>query len=153
MTAAERLPGDLPPTWLFGSLMVMLVLHWLLPVATWIEWPWSSLGLVLIAAATVVLFLCVWRFYRARTGIRPFTPAHELVVDGAFRFTRNPMYLGLIGVCLGVAIRLGTATPLVLVPLFFLVLDRRFVRREENFLRERFGAAFDEYCGRVRRWL
>lgn len=153
MVAAERLPGDLPPTWLLFALLAMGALHTWLPIATWIEWPCSSLGLVVIAAAMVLLFLCVWRFYRAKTGIRPFSPAHELVVDGAFRFTRNPMYLGLIGVCVGVAIRLGTATPLGVPPLFFWLLDRRFVRREEIFLRERFGTAFDEYCGRVRRWL
>ena len=47
----------------------------------------------------------------------------------------------------------AVASPLVVPPLFFWVLDRRFVRREEIFLRGRFGAAFDEYCGRVRRWL
>jgi protein-S-isoprenylcysteine O-methyltransferase Ste14 len=131
----------------------MAALHTWLPIATWIVWPWSSLGLVVVAAASVLLFLCVSRFYRAKTGIRPFSPARELVVDGAFRFTRNPMYVGLMGVCLGVAIRLGTATPLAVPPLFFWVLHRRFVRREEIFLRERFGAAFDEYCDRVRRWL
>ena len=150
---AERLPRDLPPVWLVLALSAMWALHMWLPVATWIEWPWSSLGLVVIAASAMLLTACAWRFYRVKTGIRPFTPAHQLVVVGAYRFTRNPMYVGLIGVCLGAAIRLGTASPLFVPPLFFLVLDRRFVRREENFLRQRFGAAFDEYCGRVRRWL
>lgn len=153
MTATERMPGDLPPTWLFGALLAMLALHEWLPLATLLEGPWTSLGFVLIGAASVVLFLCLSRFYRAKTGIRPFTPAHELVVDGAFRFSRNPMYVGLLGVCLGVAIRLGTVSPMAVPPLLFLLLDRRFVRREEIFLRERFGAAFDDYCGRVRRWL
>jgi protein-S-isoprenylcysteine O-methyltransferase Ste14 len=153
MTTAERLPGDLPPTWLVLALSSMAALHTWLPVATWIERPWSSLGFVVIAVAVLLLGACIWRFYRAKTGIRPFSPAHALVLDGAFRFTRNPMYVGLIGVCVGAAIRLGTVSPLGVVPLFFLVLDRHFVRREEIFLRGRFGAAFDEYCGRVRRWL
>jgi protein-S-isoprenylcysteine O-methyltransferase Ste14 len=143
----------LPPAWLLLALSLMGALHLWLPIATWIERPWSSLGFVVIAAAMVLVLVCARRFHLAKTGIRPFTPANELVVTGAFRFTRNPMYVGLIGICLGVAIVLGTATPLVVPPLFFLVLDRRFVRREEIFLRGRFGTAFDDYSRRVRRWL
>ncbi|HEX6810131.1 MAG TPA: isoprenylcysteine carboxylmethyltransferase family protein [Planctomycetota bacterium] len=153
MIAAERLPREIPPLWLAVALLVMGALHTQLPVLTLMHWPWSLLGFVVIAASTLLMLVCLWQFHRAKTGIRPFTPAHQLVVGGAYRFTRNPMYLGLIGVSLGVAIRLGTVSALCVPPLFFLVLDRRFVRREEVFLRERFGAAFEDYCRRVRRWL
>jgi protein-S-isoprenylcysteine O-methyltransferase Ste14 len=153
MTGAERPSRDIPPFWLLLALLAMGALHTLLPVSTVLPWPWSLLGLAIIAASILLMLACVFRFHRAKTGIRPFTPAEQLVVEGAYRFTRNPMYVGLVGVCLGVAIQLGTASPLFVPPLFFLVLDRRFVRREEIFLRGRFGAAFDEYCGRVRRWL
>lgn len=53
----------------------------------------------------------------------------------------------------GVVICLGSVASLLLPPLLFLVLDRRFVRREEQFLRAAFGTAYDDDCRRVRRWL
>jgi len=63
------------------------------------------------------------------------------------------MYLGMVLVTLGVAILLGSAAPIALVAILFFVLDRKFVRREEQALAETFGASWSSYCGRVRRWL
>jgi len=101
----------------------------------------------------VLVIASALRFKRVGTGVRPFSEATTVVASGAFRWTRNPMYLGMVAVTVGVAICLGSASPLLLPPILFLVLDRRFVRREEQFLREALGTAYEEYCGRVRRWL
>ena len=92
-------------------------------------------------------------FRRARTSPIPFAEPSAVVTDGPYRFTRNPMYLGLVLLLLGWAMLLGSTLPFLLVPLFLLVIDRRFVRREEPFLAERLGPAYDAYRQRVRRWL
>jgi protein-S-isoprenylcysteine O-methyltransferase Ste14 len=63
------------------------------------------------------------------------------------------MYLGMVVVTLGVAICLGSVSPFLLPGTLFLVLDRRFVRREEQFLRDSLGTAYDDYSTRVRRWI
>ncbi len=153
MDAASRHPRDTPPLWLLLALLAMGALHWWLPLATWLRRPWTLLGFVVIAMAVGLALSCWVRFRGARTGIRPFTPATTLVVRGPYRLTRNPMYVGLLGVCLGVAICLGTASPLLVPLLLFWLLDSRFVGREEVFLRKQFGAAFDAYSRNVRRWL
>ena len=63
------------------------------------------------------------------------------------------MYLGLVVTTLGVAFCLGTISPWFVPPLLWFVFDRRFVRREETFLRREIGLEYDDYCQRVRRWL
>jgi len=148
-----RYPRDIPPLWLLASLLTIAALHWLLPVARWIVPPWTWIGWVLCVLSVLLTVAAAWRFRRVGTGIRPFTEATALVGAGPFRFTRNPMYVGMVGLVLGTALGLGTVAPLVVPPLFWALLDRRFVRAEERFLRARFAAAFDDYCRAVPRWL
>jgi protein-S-isoprenylcysteine O-methyltransferase Ste14 len=146
-------PRDLPPVWLLASLLLMAGLHCLAPIAVWLPAPWRWSGVVLVAIGVLLAGTAALRFWRRGTGVRPFSPANALVAEGAFRWTRNPMYLGLTAIVLGMALGLGTVGPAVVPLAFFLLLRNRFVRREEQFLRLRFGADYDEYCRRVRRWL
>ena len=146
-------PRDIPPVWLLLTIAAMLTLHSFVPIAVWLTGPWRRLGWLVVACSVVLVVSNALRFKRAGTGVRPFSAATTVVVAGAFRWTRNPMYLGMVTATLGVAICLGSLSPLLLPPLLFLVLDRRFVRREEQFLQQALGTAYDEYCGRVRRWL
>lgn len=146
-------PRDIPPLWLFGALVAMWPLDRLAPLAELLAPPWARLGWVVIAGAVVLLLASAWRFHAVGTGIRPFSPAVALVANGPFRLTRNPMYVGLVGVACGAALCWGSLGPHLASVALWWVLDRRFVRREEVFLRGRFGAAYDAYCHRVRRWL
>ena len=100
--------------------------------------------------------MSVWHarlFRRAGTEIHTFRMPRVLVTDGLFRHSRNPMYLGFLLVLAGLALVLGAAVPLLVVAAFALVVDRWYIRHEERALREAFGDAYDDYCGRVRRWL
>lgn len=150
---SERLPREIPPVWQIGAIAVMVALHMLWPLATWIPRPWNHSGWVVIVVSMILQVSNLQRFRRVRTGLRPFDPVSQLVVVGAYRWSRNPMYVGLVVTTVGVAICLGTASPWFVPPLLWLVLDRRFVRREEQFLRQQLGTVYDDYCGRVRRWL
>jgi len=102
------------------------------------------------------LALGIWGsnlFQRARTTIKPFETPTTLVTSGPFRLSRNPMYLGMAAVLVGVALMLGSATPFLVIPPFVLLLDVRFIRREESAMRAAFGEAYRAYQARVRRWL
>lgn len=94
-------------------------------------------------------------FRQARTTVNPTTPATSsaLVVSGIYRWTRNPMYLGFALLLLAFAVWLSKLSALLLVPVFMGYLQRFQIRPEEQALRARFGASFDAYCQRVRRWL
>lgn len=110
-------------------------------------------GLLLLGAAIAVAALL--GFARAGTTVEPREPgrASELVTGGLYRFTRNPMYLGMALVLVAGALRVWHPVAAI-APLFFVLwIDRFQVQPEERALRERFGGAYREYCGRVRRWV
>lgn len=94
-------------------------------------------------------------FRKAHTTVNPLTPQRSVTVvtTGAYRFTRNPMYLGLVLILLGLAVYLGSAWALA-GPLVFAAYITRFqIVPEERILGRRFGAAYAAYRARVRRWL
>ena len=94
-------------------------------------------------------------FRRARTTPNPFRPQQtsSLVTTGVYRFTRNPMYLGLLVALLGWAAFLCSAFAL-LSPVAFVAYIARFqIVPEERVLLAKFGAAYSDYLARVRRWL
>jgi protein-S-isoprenylcysteine O-methyltransferase Ste14 len=84
---------------------------------------------------------------------RQWPAASALVVSGPYRFTRNPMYVGLAVLTVAVALFLDTWWPvLLLVPVLF-TIQRFVIAREEKYLQRRFGAEYTAYAQRVRRWV
>ncbi|HKC81691.1 MAG TPA: isoprenylcysteine carboxylmethyltransferase family protein [Gemmatimonadaceae bacterium] len=79
--------------------------------------------------------------------------ASQLVTSGPYRFTRNPMYVGLTIAYIGGAAIINSAWPLILLPIVLVVLVRTVVSREEQYLSDAFGDQFTSYRSRVRRWL
>lgn len=92
---------------------------------------------------------------RARTTVNPLKPenASSLVTAGVYRFTRNPMYLGLVFVLLGWAVLLSSVWALLGPIAFVLYIDRFQIEPEERALAATFGASLSEYRARVRRWI
>jgi protein-S-isoprenylcysteine O-methyltransferase Ste14 len=89
------------------------------------------------------------QFIKAKTNIRPFREADTLVTTGPFRYTRNPMYLGLVLCLLGAWILLRVLSPVLGVVLFLIVADRWYIRVEERMLRQKFGHNFEDYCAAI----
>ncbi len=121
---------------------------------------WSTAGrtaaaLLLVALGAGIVAAGVVSFVRAHTTANPLKPdaASSLVTTGIFRFTRNPMYLGLSVILLGWAVFLSNAVRLQLVPVFALYMNRFQIGPEEKALAGIFGAAFAAYQAKVRRWL
>jgi|1186.fasta_scaffold23175_2 protein-S-isoprenylcysteine O-methyltransferase Ste14 len=110
-------------------------------------------GAAVAAAGLALNFAGVAGVIRNRTTIVPHHPVATLVRNGAYRFSRNPMYTGLGIAYLGAALLLGSWWPVALWPLVMLAVDRLVIRPEERYLSERFGQAYSDYCAHVRRWL
>ena len=85
--------------------------------------------------------------------MRPFEQSTALVTGGLFRYTRNPMYLGLVLMLLGAAVGFGTLSPFFAIVVFVWWIQSRFIVREEAFLAGIFGPEYLAYKARVRRWL
>ena len=92
-------------------------------------------------------------FTRAGTDVIPFRDVTCLVTNGVYRYSRNPMYLGMAAVLLGCAVTVGAATALPIAPVFMAIIEARFIRPEEAMLRDLFPEEFPAYCRKVRRWI
>ena len=117
-------------------------------------WIWGAAIALALAGAGIAL-AGVREFARARTTVNPLAPerASQLVTRGVFARTRNPMYLGMLLVLAGWAVWLGNALAWLGLPLFVLLLNALQIRPEERAMRQRFGAEFERYAARVRRWV
>ncbi|MDD1651366.1 MAG: isoprenylcysteine carboxylmethyltransferase family protein [Methylococcaceae bacterium] len=107
---------------------------------------WLGAGLTLSASAA-------WQFRQVKTTVLPLGTPQQLVTLGAYLWTRNPMYLGLLTALIGFALYMGTL-PFWLVPAaFFLVINRFHIPYEEARLTDVFGADYSRYQKRVNRWI
>jgi protein-S-isoprenylcysteine O-methyltransferase Ste14 len=106
----------------------------------------------IVLFAVLLLWSFAW-FARQKTTIIPNRPANALVVGGPFRFTRNPLYLALALLTIGAGLWLNTWWVLMLLLPAVAAVDRLVIAREEAYLQRRFGAEYDAYTARVRRWL
>jgi protein-S-isoprenylcysteine O-methyltransferase Ste14 len=143
----------LPPIWFLLALVLAAALHYVVPIARLFSPPWSYAGAVLVVVGIVMGAAGSSAFRRVGTPVVPFETSTVLVTDGLYRFTRNPMYLGLVLSLVGVAILLGSLSAWLPVPIFVWILQTQFINGEERFLEEIFGARYLEYKKRVRRWL
>lgn len=112
------------------------------------------IGALICVAA--VLVLVVWparQFQKTGQDPRPWTPTPEMVVAGAYRYSRNPMYLGMLVCCLGFAVILSDAWIVILTPICGWLIYVLAIKPEETYLEERFGDAYRAYKASVRRWI
>ena len=142
-----------PPAYAVMAAAAMVGLDRWAPGIVLVTPPWIWAGLLPLAAAGVLALLAERRFWRVRTPVLPNRTPRSLVTSGVFAITRNPMYLALATGLAGLWLLLGSLTPGVLIPLFVVIIDRLFVRREERRLEALFGQAFRDYRARVRRWI
>ncbi|WMP18807.1 methyltransferase family protein [Thiothrix lacustris] len=144
-----------PPVYLLAFAGMMWAADQWLPLLELIASPWNQLGLVLIAAAVLMDFWSLGLFFRAHTTFNPIHPerTQALVTQGPYRYTRNPMYVGMLIILLGWGIWLGSISPFLLLPLFVWVLTKQQIIPEEKILEQTFGDAYLAYKRRVSRWL
>ncbi|MGI8724247.1 MAG: methyltransferase family protein [Methyloceanibacter sp.] len=110
-------------------------------------------GLGLIVGGLVLAVLSAQRFQRAGTSVVPDWPATALVTTGLYARSRNPIYVGLILVYVGLSIALTSVWALLLLVPVLLILQQGVVLREEAYLERKFGEAYAAYKARVPRWL
>jgi len=143
----------IPPPLLYAAMFLLsILLDSLFPLPLVPEGA-GMVGPGLIVAGVV---LSCWgaATLRARgTSIVPIRPTTRLVTDGPYRFSRNPMYLGLLSIFVGVALVKQLLWAVVLVPALLLMITVLVARKEEAYLAQKFGAEYRRYRTTVRRWL
>ena len=150
------LENRIPPP-LVGLLVIILI--WLLAkVDHLIDLPPQArtfFGLLFLVSGLVVAILANIRFRKADTTINPLDPASasQLVCSGVFRYTRNPMYLGMVSLTLAATFYLSSVLSLGLVAGFAWFLQRFQIEPEERALADLFGGEYRDYKSTVRRWI
>lgn len=142
-----------PPFIYIGGIAAGSLVSFWLPtrfLPHWIVWP---IGAVLIVLGIALAASAIFNFKSHGTTIRPDRPASTLVVSGPYKLTRNPMYVGLGAIYLGITIAEQSLWALILLPVVIMIIQRGAIEKEEAFLEQKFGADYKRYKASVRRWL
>jgi protein-S-isoprenylcysteine O-methyltransferase Ste14 len=153
--AAAVVPFRIWPPVAFGVPLLVGVLLSSLALGDPFDLPaWRvPVGWLLVAAFALWNGWSLLFFARARTGLLPGQETSRLMTSGPFAVSRNPLYLGLASLYVGICLLVPSVWGLLLLPLAVAAVDWGAIRPEESFLRRQFGASYEEYAQRVRRWL
>ncbi|MFK7838106.1 MAG: isoprenylcysteine carboxylmethyltransferase family protein [Sulfitobacter sp.] len=151
MTARQAV--DIPPVWLLGALVLVWLVKSNLPGLVVPSSPARILGAVIAAAGVALMLWAIASFRHHQTSVVPHQTPQRLITTGPFARSRNPIYLGDILVLCGAVLWWGAWAALVLIPLFGVILQRRFIAPEEARMKQSFGAEFDAYAEKTPRWL
>ncbi|TSD00610.1 MAG: hypothetical protein Greene101449_82 [Candidatus Peregrinibacteria bacterium Greene1014_49] len=135
------------------GIALAITLDQFLPVRVVIDYPFTTLGVLPIVAGVLQFSWCVSLFTNAKTELAPGGMPTTLVTSGPYRYTRNPIYLANMLVLLGTCVMLGSLSPFIVIPLFFLVVNTFIIPFEERRLHSIFGEDYAAFQRRVRRWL
>lgn len=111
------------------------------------------LGIIFIVIALIFLIRSLQQFIRSKNTVVTMLPASSLQTNGIYHITRNPMYLGLAIVYLGISCLVGNWWNMILFPFLLLLVQQYIIKHEEKYLDRRFGKEYTEYKHKVRRWL
>ena len=148
----ERLifrPPRIAVALLVGAAMIDGWLDW----PRLLDWPWRGVGAVAVLGGLVLTLWTLRLFDDADTTHHPYGRPAAFIRGGPYRFSRNPMYLGVTIFVLGVGVLVGTLALTFCWLAFAWIIDVRFIPREERALEAQFGDDFGEYRSQVRRWL
>jgi len=143
----------LPDGYLVILLALAVLIHFIFPIQEIISHPYNYIGIVIIAIGIAMTLLVNYLLLKSGTSIKPYESPSLLVSSGPFKFSRNPLYLGMAVALFGVDILLGSISPFVFLMLFIIIIDRFFIPMEEKNLERTFGKKYDDYKKQVRRWI
>ena len=143
----------LPPLVYGGAFVMGLLLHLMLPLHVLPTTLARGIGVVCILVSFPLALMTLRALSRAHTPIDPMKPTTSLVTEGPFRYSRNPIYVALTLLYLGVALLVNALWILLLVVPVLVVIRYGVIAREEAYLTRKFGDAYHQYMAQVRRWL
>jgi protein-S-isoprenylcysteine O-methyltransferase Ste14 len=153
--AARDNPGVIarPPLILLSFIALGLTLDWLMPAPFLPAAVQYGVGGVLIVLALALGIAAIVCFTRAGTNVPTYLPATALVAVGPYRFSRNPIYVAMILLVLGVGVMVDSVWIVALAVPFAIVLRYGVIAREERYLEDKFRDSYRAYRANVRRWI
>ena len=143
----------LPPTYFNSAIALIIIIYFIFPISEIIYFPWNLLGLLSALTGVILNLHTDNLFKKYATTVQPFEESSNLITNGMFRLSRNPMYLGMSLILLGMSIFLGSIGPFFVILIFVILMDQIFIRVEELMLEKKFGDKWLKYKNSVRRWI
>ena len=143
-----------PPPLMFAAAVAMGVMldgNWL--KRGHVTHPIQLAGMAVAVAGLALILVSLGLFRRFKTRPEPWAPSSRLIATGLYRYSRNPMYLGMALLAVGVLIFCESLAGALFLAVVLVIIDRVVIAREEEYLSRRFGADYEGYRVRVRRWL
>jgi len=124
----------------------------MVPSMNWIKYPWNLIGLVLAAVGLYFIIASYMLFKKHNTPVS-FEKSTQLITEGVFKYSTNPMYFGGFTFLLGICFLLGNILSFVSPAVFFLVINYMFIPYEEEKGELEFGKGYTEYKGKTKKWI
>ena len=142
----------IPPFYLLISVLSIVLLSKYFPVIEFDREKFKMLSLLILLTGISLLSISSSLFTKHKTPIKPFKESTHLITTGIYKYSRNPIYLGMVLILIGVGIYMGAGSSLFVVLIFIYFIRKDFVIKEEAFLLELFGEEYKNYKEKVRRW-
>ena len=142
-----------PPLVFLGYLIGALILNWIVPFPAPSTFILRLVGRLAIIGGILFVGSAFWQMRKSNTSVDPREPVTAFVTSGPYRFTRNPIYLGLFLVYLGFTLLAGTLWGLIASPFLIWTMTEAVIHAEEIYLTEKFGEQYKQYRSRVRQWI
>ena len=143
----------IPPVYVVSAIVIGVVLNILFPTPYLATITTGVVGGMLVLISIVFSIWAIRGQKKAGTTIDVRTPTTYLVTQGAYQFSRNPMYLGSVIFMMGIGLAFSNSWILISVPIVILILTKQIILPEEQYLKNKFGQEFSNYCSKVRRWI
>lgn len=134
-------------------LISSVILNFILPIQAIIHAPYTYSGIVFICFGAVMDLWSSSLFLKSKTTVSPYGSPTSLVTSGPFRISRNPMYLGMAAMLLGIAILMGSLVTFAFPIIFVMIIETQLIPDEEKNLEKIFGKEYDDYKRKVRQWI
>ena len=141
-----------PPVYFISGFLLIIACYFIFPLLNFIPFPINLSGIVVLASGFILVSKSYMLFQKNNTP-HNFDTATSLIEEGIFRYSRNPMYLGMVLILLGLGICFGNIISLIIPLIFFTIIHFVFIPIEEVMMGTLFKDSYEEYKRRVRKWI
>jgi len=143
----------MPTTWFLVFLLLIIALHFLIGNKISIPFPYNQLGWILVLAGIVLNLWTDNLFKKYETTVKPYLKPSQLILNGPFKISRNPMYLGMLLILLGASVLLKSVVLTIIPVVYCIVMQIFYIRKEEQAMLQEFGPEYVKYKKKVRSWI
>ena len=144
---------NIPPTYLFISIVIIVIIYFLFPSYKLIKYPFNLIGIIFIISGGMLSGKSAKKLKKHNAPINLEDKSTTVVQDGFFKYSRNPMYLGMMLLLVGLSILSKNILSFIAPVFCYLIVNFKFISAEEIKMEEALGKEYLDYKSKVRKWI